>query len=770
MTIEREKDASAHASSGSNRSALKDECTRNAHLDKANKSKDQNAETLGVLLVHGIGSQRRGDTLVHCTTALHSWMRDWRARGRHDYPLKVDLVDTSVAEAGPDHPAQARIIFRRGNDVSTFSWIIAESCWFDTYRRPDFYEFMRWALLILPIAIIVHFMPRHRRLWRALEAWLSAMSTGRLTEHDYYAIKRQLGPIGADKRPEDLVKARFMSTYGGTLLWQLVVMQIQLTLAGLAGLVVQVLLIAVGVLTILPGITRSVAGWVQRKISGTIGDSYMFVTSPVTVAAIITRVKKDLDWLAAHSDRVIVLAHSQGAAVSYRAIEQQFWGGCAPEKLNMLLTYGSGVRKLFDLEHLQHSRRLWVILGVSLVILSVIVGAMFLLFLGGVIPWWAPLSGLLVSVAFQFIPLAFSRILEDPTPLGIRWFDCYSTHDPVPNGSIELVEDREVVNRGSILSDHTSYWSSRDDFVATVATFLLERSDMRIDGTLDEEWLKVSKARRRWRVTWLSRCRAVTGLIGLSILFWPRDVLEPVGRHVRLSAATALSRLPEQFAAWVPGVPVPDWLVGAGGLLLGTYLMFLVALLGWTVWERQELSRFFRREPHSSAGLGGWIFALGWAAVLASAPAYVLAQGHLHWEDFLGMLWAPSMLAGWSAWRVNKSGCGPGTPPEWARIELARAEESLADEKQDRDALREARVCFERVQKYLRARYSGSDEWVRAVIGETQAVEELAKYNLLIRDLAPAVYQEAIDALKRAGRDASEVQSRFEKAKAEANI
>jgi hypothetical protein len=39
-------------------------------------SDDEKAKTLGVLLVHGIGSQRRGDSLVQCVTVLHSWLHD----------------------------------------------------------------------------------------------------------------------------------------------------------------------------------------------------------------------------------------------------------------------------------------------------------------------------------------------------------------------------------------------------------------------------------------------------------------------------------------------------------------------------------------------------------------------------------------------------------------------------------------------------------------------------------------------------------------------
>ena len=61
----------------------------------------------------------------------------------------------------------------------------------------------------------------------------------------------------------------------------------------------------------------------------------------------------------------------------------------------------------------------------------------------------------------------------------------------------------------------------------------------------------------------------------------------------------------------------------------------------------------------------------------------------------------------------------------------------------------------------------GSDEWVRAVVGETEAVEELTTLeeqtnrHTAIRSRARSIYEKAIDALKRAGRDPSEVVSRL---------
>ena len=371
------------------------------------------------------------------------------------------------------------------------------------------------------------------------------------------------------------------------------------------------------------------------------------------------------------------------------------------------------------------------------------------LFLGGIIPWWTALLGVLAGVWLQKSSWP-KRVVEDPEVLPVPWHDFYSSHDPVPNGPIDVVpvpdwtdksdsdvaefysRQCEVVNRRSILGDHTSYWSSPDDFVAGVADILANASKMPIHFTLDKDWLKVSTNRRLWRVTWLSWCRAVAGLASLAVILWPRYMLKSIGSNVRELTLHAAAKLPAILTAWIPSsTVVPDWLLGAGGLALATYLGFLVAFASWSMWEKQELTRFFQREPHPSVGVAGWLFALGWFGILVLAPAYALAHTHPYWKDILAVLWAPCTLAMWTAWAMYKSGHGPATPVQWGRIALAHAEKVIDNKEQDRvESLREAMICFALGHKYLGMKHFGSDEWVRAVLGETRAIEELTKSEL----------------------------------------
>jgi len=78
--------------------------------------------------------------------------------------------------------------------------------------------------------------------------------------------------------------------------------------------------------------------------------------------------------------------------------------------------------------------------------------------------------------------------------------------------------------------------------------------------------------------------------------------------------------------------------------------------------------------------------------------------------------------------------------------------------------LHEAKICFTRSRDCLEKQQFGSDEWFRAVVGETRAIEELtARGEWFAQVRARPIYRNAIDALKRAGRDALEVKLRFDR-------
>jgi hypothetical protein len=58
----------------------------------------------------------------------------------------------------------------------------------------------------------------------------------------------------------------------------------------------------------------------MRKLLGTLGDAEAFVTRPEMAAAMEKRFHAEYSWLSQRADAIVVVAHSQGAALTYRAL------------------------------------------------------------------------------------------------------------------------------------------------------------------------------------------------------------------------------------------------------------------------------------------------------------------------------------------------------------------------------------------------------------------------------------------------------------------
>lgn len=577
---------------------------------------------LGVLFVHGIGSQRRGDTLIQCGDAVHDWLRGWLTWGPFG-EWAVEPADTLLASgASEEGPAHSRPIFRRGAEVSPTSWLLAESCWAEVFRPPSYREFARWALRIVPFAVILHLVPRFRRAWCLWQDVEKSLEAGWVSQATLSDLEFELGrpaPIPITRDLLALVGLRMVGRvlFSGLLLAPLAVF----------GLAIQLLLLAVMLVAVIPlGFLRSFATRVQQALTAAIGDSYLFLASPITGSAVVTQVQQDLVWLARRSDRVCIVAHSQGAAVTYRALQHLSLKGGLPGNLKLLITYGSGLRKLFDLERASRNAGRWTFYGVVALALSVgaalSIGAAILGVLGmqdrihvalavsGMAICTTILIGLLLAAsglarrpedkeegevdgekrAAAEEQAARHLAENDPEVLPVEWDDLYASHDPVPNGPIAVraprrpqgtvadhVKDavaveafrrrqRQVVNQRSASSDHTSYWSSKDDFVGRVVTRVARLADMPIELTLDKTWLDISAARRLWRVRLLSGCRGVAALALLCLVLWGldsgREFLTRVGALVPALPAAA-QRLLTELPQWVQGIPFPPWSLGA---------------------------------------------------------------------------------------------------------------------------------------------------------------------------------------------------------------
>ena len=300
-------------------------------------------QTLGVLLVHGIGSQRPGDTVVHVGRSIHRWLSDFL---RH---VDVEVVDATLArEAAPD-PPHAGIVFRQGTKRSSYTWLLAESHWADCFPPPTYGQFARWALSVVPMAVLQHLTAQFLPAVESLKAKGPVVRVREFFDLVPYEVPR------LRRRLIDDPGGHFQSLRAWTMLraYQVVLL---LPAFMVGALVTQAALI----MTLIPvfllpfEFVRSFTRWIQLTLSASIGDSYLFTTNPIVESAVVTRVQRDIEWLAGRCDEVVVVAHSQGAAIAYEAIQQWTWRERVPKPLKRLITYGSGIRKLFELKGALH--------------------------------------------------------------------------------------------------------------------------------------------------------------------------------------------------------------------------------------------------------------------------------------------------------------------------------------------------------------------------------------------------------------------------------
>lgn len=295
---------------------------------------------LGVLFVHGIGQSKQGETLARFGEPLRAAIAELAqpasvpgAAAGQSTQVKVDAAWLSPPH--PDDPCRAELqienvqaLRRRGPAISS-RWLLAEAWWAAQFPPPSFSEIAIWATSALPGTLLSHVDRRLRRAgyaiaggWKSDSPWKGWLRTPR---------------------------------------WFLEWAYILLALAALPVVVViLLLLIAAG---LLPAPFNQIASVLQRALASTIGDSYAFKQNRIKEGAIRRCVLERLEWLAARCRRVVVLAHSQGAAIAHQVLRAPLSAPC-----DVFVSCGSGLAKLTDIERdekdLQQARpKLWLALG-----------------------------------------------------------------------------------------------------------------------------------------------------------------------------------------------------------------------------------------------------------------------------------------------------------------------------------------------------------------------------------------------------------------------
>jgi hypothetical protein len=420
---------------------------------------------------------------------------------------------------------------------------------------------------------------------------------------------------------------------------------------------------------------------IQISLAATLGDSFAIVDGEVNRVAVLTRFRESLDWLLERCDRVVVVAHSQGAVIAAMALDA--WQPPAGQagRVQRLITYGPGIRKFYETAAVRRGGGLgaawagmitlpllaalvWALVtvlseGEPLQIRTLLVNlfVMALLALGH----WA---GLLGAISGHDHP-DMSDLRDRLVARDIGWTNLHASHDPVSNGPIftaaadaraHAFEEIEVANLRSLLLDHSRYWENVDEFVPLVAA----RAFAGLPGPMGQigarpERMRSAHLARRDMADALAVVRIyVVGAAALTLAF-SGGVVEAWGR---LSIG-ALAGLHQR----VQGA-LGDDLVPALPKLLLSYPyetgVLLVCVTAWAVyriclrfwWARVRANLMAWLSGGKAGGVPGEVIALAATVFLFSLIAHEARIGEsLTYALHFVTLIAPAVVLAWRSSR-----------------------------------------------------------------------------------------------------------------------
>ncbi len=524
----------------------------------------------GVLFIHGIGQQKRGDTLLSFGGPLLRFLKKAR--------LVSHETGKTIIKPDPNDPeAPAHTEISTGADGSQ-GCLLAESCWAESFHVPEFRDVAKWVLLALPWTLASEFA-------RKLEPALSDKG-GLLRNYPRFSLS---------------LLSHLVVFFGGALVLVLVTFLLLLALIPIPKL-------------------REVLLMIQLRIAAIVGDSYVLLDSPITAGAIVSRVCRDLEWMARKCDRVSVVAHSQGAAVAHRTIRRlEVTNDPVLKKVNLYFSFGSGLGKLHDIQEAFKSGG-WKLAAGYLLMISVLLIASALP--AGLITQSEPGGWVMALYVLAYLGFCFMLIflsihsVEERGPLllesfknlnepegsnennpgtgHIEWIDRYATSDPVPSGPIFIkpraqIDSRAVHNRGSIWSDHTTYTENSDEFLRILA---IKLGFMR-EFSCSMPSLKRAQSRRRWRVHWLTAARLLSLSTFILLVFGLQDQLAQFGNELLDIVSLVSFLLPFAFDENGEIDASINMLqtFGVAAIILVVAVWDQLELAAWKIWGKRDLTR-----------------------------------------------------------------------------------------------------------------------------------------------------------------------------------
>jgi hypothetical protein len=559
---------------------------------------------IGVLLVHGIGDHAEGETLTSFGQPLIDSLQDWLGNSEPKENPRVTEARLKAVRNEAESPAYSvmRVSGTEKGVTSTESWLFCEAWWGESVQPPRPLNLLIWLWTRGPLLIFWHF-------YLVLQAISSAKP-----KVETLSTFRALQIFFRRYRALQIFFRRYFVQLP-RIIWEVL---LAISLAAFCQIVVSV---AIALLVIPIGKWRRAVANAARSLTLSLGDSYVLLEHEIQRAALVERVRRSLSWLSERVDKILVVAHSQGAAIAHEALVQS-----ETANVQLFISVGSGLEKLQFLRRMRETRR--GIIGSAL--LSPVVAIAIALSLSAIsqnprlpLEFMSALTGgheqtesaqLLLIIFFITIFLAgltltslrgYKSVLTERipslkfwrTPRQLKWIDMNATHDLVPMGTGSLLKDQkfitpvEICNQRSFLHDHIGYFENRAGFLPAIWMAIAQASKLRLFTEEHVELLKRHIKLHSWQarvlsLTWHSTW--LTALVGALAL----------GTSIKTFGAWVLTiseeaAFGETFPAWKwfgTAVKFLGWLLNVEGktvaaALLGGLILLVALVLWWIIFK-----------------------------------------------------------------------------------------------------------------------------------------------------------------------------------------
>lgn len=419
----------------------------------AGRCKQTGVTHVGVVFAHGIGSQRSGETLREWSAPLIGLLREWRLQNR----LPADpIVDTELHSADgtklfievelPSVPNGTSNGRRRTSKASAAPqhWVMTEAWWAGRVVAPSFPEMVSWLGSGGTLARISDaFLRRSPGESAAINAPLASGGFLASVSDMFRRRPAPIAPIEAESSSTAAASRR--DALRRATLEPAATASTTIVMSAMAALVLVVygVLRVLGRLVPIASFKEAVVGGIDNFMLEWFGDVHVLLGDYAQSAGVRARLADSIVMLREMGcERVVIVAHSGGAIVSYLTLcDDQF----EDLPVDHLVTLGQGLNLA------------WKVSGAE---------------------------GVTRRRDFPAARRRLGRLVANVRTVrgGMGWTDFWATDDPAPLGRVRMPACVEgaapaptevaVWNRLSGRDDHGTYWVNDEEFVIPLARLL----------------------------------------------------------------------------------------------------------------------------------------------------------------------------------------------------------------------------------------------------------------------------------------------------------